>query len=148
MTAIHGAGRFDTEWQRTRRGLEAAGVMRASLPIAWRTILADAVEAPSFGQLVAFVAAERARMDTEIYPATDDVFAALRLTRRTASGPAASARTRITGPARRTACASRSAGDADPPVAPEHPGRVVRGPRPRGATRDPWSHGRAMGSSC
>lgn len=54
--------------------------MRDSLPSAWRTILADAVAAPTFGQLEAFLAGERARTDTEIYPATDDVFAALRLT--------------------------------------------------------------------
>jgi uracil-DNA glycosylase len=54
--------------------------MRDSLPIAWRTILAEAVAAPTFGQLETFLAAERARTDTEIYPASDDVFAALRLT--------------------------------------------------------------------
>lgn len=54
--------------------------MIGSVPDPWRDVLADALGAPSFGQLEAFVAAERARSDTEVYPEPDDVFAALRLT--------------------------------------------------------------------
>jgi uracil-DNA glycosylase len=54
--------------------------MIEAIPGAWRDVLADAIAAPSFGDLEAFVAAERVRPDTEIYPAPGDVFAALRLT--------------------------------------------------------------------
>ena len=51
-----------------------------SIPAAWRGVLADAIAAPTFRGLETFLDAERARADTEVYPAPDDVFTALRLT--------------------------------------------------------------------
>ncbi len=61
------------------------------IPVDWRTPLAPAIGAPSFRHLVDFVAAERARTDTAIYPPESDVFTALRLT------PLASVRAVILG---------------------------------------------------
>lgn len=54
--------------------------MIESIPADWREALAATIEAPSFDRLVDFVAAERARIDTAIYPPAPDVFAALQLT--------------------------------------------------------------------
>ena len=62
-----------------------------TIPAAWRLALAPAIDSPSFRRLVDFVAAERARTDTTIYPPESDVFTALRLT------PLASVRAVILG---------------------------------------------------
>jgi uracil-DNA glycosylase len=62
-----------------------------TIPANWRTALAPAIAAPSFRRLVDFVAAERARTDTAIYPSESEVFTALRLT------PLASVRAVILG---------------------------------------------------
>lgn len=50
------------------------------IPPDWRDALGAALTSPSFARLSIFIAAERARPDTAIYPADVDVFAALRLT--------------------------------------------------------------------
>jgi uracil-DNA glycosylase len=50
------------------------------LPDDWRAVLTDACSAASFAELEAFLAAEGARTDTAVYPAAEDLFAALRLT--------------------------------------------------------------------
>lgn len=50
------------------------------IPADWRAALAEAVAEPSFQRLDDFVATERARTDTAIFPPASDVFAALRLT--------------------------------------------------------------------
>lgn len=79
----------------------AAGISRVSgytrhrmidlIPTEWRHALAEAIEAPSFWDLAKFIAAERARTDTSIYPPESEVFTALRLT------PLASVRAVILG---------------------------------------------------
>lgn len=61
------------------------------IPADWRTALAPATGTPTFRHLVDFVAAERARTDTAIYPPESDVFTVLRLT------PLASVRAVILG---------------------------------------------------
>jgi uracil-DNA glycosylase len=61
------------------------------IPADWREALAPAIEALSFRQLADFVASERARTDTAIYPPESDVFNALTLT------PVASVRAVILG---------------------------------------------------
>jgi uracil-DNA glycosylase len=61
------------------------------IPADWQVALAPAIEAPSFRQLAEFVASERARTDTVVYPPESDVFNALRLT------PPASVRAVILG---------------------------------------------------
>jgi uracil-DNA glycosylase len=58
----------------------ARGALAAAVPGAWGSALADVTAAPSFRALDAFVAEERRREDTEIYPSADDCFRALRLT--------------------------------------------------------------------
>jgi uracil-DNA glycosylase len=50
------------------------------IPADWRTAVASAIAAPSFRDLADFVAAERARTDTAIFPPEAQVFTALRLT--------------------------------------------------------------------
>lgn len=50
------------------------------IPQDWRAALSEATSSASFKSLTAFVAAERARRDTAIYPPEAEVFAALRLT--------------------------------------------------------------------
>lgn len=50
------------------------------IPDGWRPALAEAVANPSFRRLDDYLATERARTDTAIYPPAPDVFAALRLT--------------------------------------------------------------------
>jgi uracil-DNA glycosylase len=50
------------------------------LPDDWRAALADACATPGFASLVEFLAAERLRADTAIFPAAEDLFSALRLT--------------------------------------------------------------------
>ena len=52
--------------------------MRELLPDDWREALAAALDAPSFSELTAFVAAERAAHD--VYPSETDLFRAFRLT--------------------------------------------------------------------
>jgi len=52
--------------------------MRELLPDDWRAALVDAFDAPSFADLTAFVAAERATH--EVYPSQTELFAAFRLT--------------------------------------------------------------------
>ncbi len=54
--------------------------MEDRIPADWRAPLASAIAAPSFEIIVRFVAAERARPDTVIYPPVGKVFAALQLT--------------------------------------------------------------------
>ncbi|MHB8459736.1 MAG: uracil-DNA glycosylase [Candidatus Limnocylindrales bacterium] len=61
------------------------------IPPGWRDALGASLTGPSFARLSTFVAAERARTDTAIYPPDVDVFAALRLT------PLASVRAVILG---------------------------------------------------
>jgi uracil-DNA glycosylase len=61
------------------------------IPEDWRDALTDAVDAPSFRQLDGFLAKERARTDTVIYPRESEVYTALRLT------PLASVRAVILG---------------------------------------------------
>ena len=51
-----------------------------TVPGAWRGALSDTLDAPGFLVLAEFLAAERARTDTAVYPAAADVFAALGLT--------------------------------------------------------------------
>lgn len=65
--------------------------MIEEIPQDWRAALSDATSSASFRSLTAFVAAERARRDTAIYPREAEVFAALRLT------PLASVRAVIIG---------------------------------------------------
>lgn len=65
--------------------------MIEQIPPDWRGVLSDAISSASFRSLTAFVAAERARRGTAIYPREADVFAALRLT------PLASVRAVIIG---------------------------------------------------
>ena len=62
-----------------------------TIPADWRIALAPAIEGPSFRRLVDYVATERARTDTTIYPPESDVFTTLRLT------PLASVRAVILG---------------------------------------------------
>lgn len=62
------------EWTPPVNGL-AEGI-----PLDWRLVLTEAIDAPSFGHLADEIAAERARTDTAIYPPEDLVFNALRLT--------------------------------------------------------------------
>jgi uracil-DNA glycosylase len=50
------------------------------IPDDWRAVLADAIDSPTFHNLVDELAAERARTDTAIYPPEPLVFNALRLT--------------------------------------------------------------------
>jgi uracil-DNA glycosylase len=50
------------------------------IPADWRVALADAIDDPSFQRLTGFLAMERARTDTAIYPPDSRVFEALRLT--------------------------------------------------------------------
>lgn len=52
--------------------------MKEKLPAAWRAVLREALEAPSFQELEAFVARERA--EQTIYPSEKDLFSAFRLT--------------------------------------------------------------------
>ena len=54
------------------------GSVSESVPADWRSVLVDALADPSIATLETFVAGERARH--EVYPAADDVFAALRFT--------------------------------------------------------------------
>lgn len=54
--------------------------MIEGIPADWRSVLADAIEDPSFERLADFLTTERARTDTTIYPPASQVFAALRLT--------------------------------------------------------------------
>jgi uracil-DNA glycosylase len=65
--------------------------MTDTIPADWRVALATAIAAPSFAHVTQFVATERARTDTAIYPPVGKVFAALRLT------PLASVRAVILG---------------------------------------------------
>ena len=65
--------------------------MTDTIPATWRPALASAIAAPSFASVLEFVAAERARTDTAVYPPAGKVFAALRLT------PLASVRAVILG---------------------------------------------------
>jgi uracil-DNA glycosylase len=52
--------------------------MRDQIPASWRAALADAIDAPWFAELERFVAAEREAH--EVFPAEDQVFAALQAT--------------------------------------------------------------------
>jgi uracil-DNA glycosylase len=54
--------------------------MIEQIPADWRAALSDATSSATFEALTSFVAAERARRDTAIYPPAADVFAAMRLT--------------------------------------------------------------------
>jgi uracil-DNA glycosylase len=54
--------------------------MQDRIPTDWRAPLAGAIADPSFSTLLQFVAAERARPDTVVYPPVGKVFAALQLT--------------------------------------------------------------------
>ncbi len=54
--------------------------MTGGIPDDWRRSLADAIEHPSFNDLTDFVAHERARTDTTVYPPEAAVFEALRRT--------------------------------------------------------------------
>lgn len=65
--------------------------MTERIPADWRAALADAIAQPSFANVLQFVAAERARTDTAVYPPEGKVFAALRRT------PLASVRAVILG---------------------------------------------------
>jgi uracil-DNA glycosylase len=51
-----------------------------SVPLDWQAALSDVLQADSSHRLAAFVGAERARPDTTVFPASDDVFNALALT--------------------------------------------------------------------
>lgn len=52
--------------------------MKEKLPADWRAVLKEALEAPSFEKLEAFVAEERRRHT--VYPSEEDLFSAFRLT--------------------------------------------------------------------
>ncbi len=56
-----------------------------SIPPNWRPVLAEALADPSVAALDAFLARERA--EHQVYPAVDDLFAALRLTHSGRFGP-------------------------------------------------------------
>ena len=56
------------------------GSLADAIPADWQAELDDVVTSPAFARLATFVAAERARTDTTIYPPARDVFAALSLT--------------------------------------------------------------------
>ena len=49
------------------------------IPDDWRAVLSEAIARPSFGGLIEFLAAERARSDTQIYPPHAEIFAVLEL---------------------------------------------------------------------
>lgn len=66
----------DPSERRTNRERLSSGI-----PEWWREPLKDAIEADSFGDLADYLAQERMRPDTEIYPAESDVFRALQQTR-------------------------------------------------------------------
>jgi uracil-DNA glycosylase len=53
----------------------------SGIPERWRAPLRNAIEAESFGDLADYLATERMRPKTEIYPGESDVFRALQITR-------------------------------------------------------------------
>ncbi|WP_214058675.1 uracil-DNA glycosylase [Nocardioides aquaticus] len=59
---------------------EFDGIMAFDIPGDWLDVLQDETSKPYWGVLERFVADERANPDHEVYPAPEDVFAALKLT--------------------------------------------------------------------
>jgi uracil-DNA glycosylase len=126
--------------------LAAERRMMDQIPADWRIALAHVIGAPSFRQLVDFVATERAGTDIAIYPPESDVFTALRLT------PLASVRAVILGqdPYHGEGQAhglafSVSATERIPPSLRnilDEWDADVGGPRPLGGSLEPWArHG-------